>query len=133
MTTYSFYSFRFLKISSYIIFLIFFGRILAPPPGGARGQMPPPPAPPLPPLATPLNRNMICLFRQMPFSLYLVDVKVYLILALFGFIKNTIYYRCQNLSIRTIEHSWHMMRINTRTVGLSFNTSKILRTLYVSY
>ena len=46
MTTFSYYFFRTLNISPYIICKHFFDRILAPPPGGSRGQLPPPPAPP---------------------------------------------------------------------------------------
>ena len=50
MTTFSSFSFRIIKISPYIIFVF---KSLAgfwrPPPGGARGRMPP-----LPSLATPL-------------------------------------------------------------------------------
>ena len=46
MTTFLFYSFRVFKISPYIIFKKnFLSGFWRPPPGGARGQMPPP-APP---------------------------------------------------------------------------------------
>ena len=45
MTTFLFYSFRFLKISPYINFFKFWGRILAPP----SGQRPGADAPPCPP------------------------------------------------------------------------------------
>ena len=54
MTTFSFYSFRFLKISPYINFKNFWAEFWRPPPGDARGQMPPP----APPLATPLLRRL---------------------------------------------------------------------------
>ena len=46
MTTFSFYSFRIFKISPYINFLKFLGRILAPPSGRRPGADAPPPAPP---------------------------------------------------------------------------------------
>ena len=46
MTTFSFYSFKFLKISPYINFKKFLGRILAPPSGRRPGADAPPPAPP---------------------------------------------------------------------------------------
>ena len=42
MTAFLFYSFGILKISPYIIFLNSLAGFWRPPPGGARGQMPPP-------------------------------------------------------------------------------------------
>ena len=51
MTTFSFYSFRIFRISHYINFKKFLGRILAPPSGRHPGAD----APPAPPLATPLD------------------------------------------------------------------------------
>ena len=46
MTTFSFYSFRIFKISPYINFKKFLGKILAPPSGRRPGADAPPPAPP---------------------------------------------------------------------------------------
>ena len=46
MNTFSFYSFRIFKISPYINFKKFLGRILAPPSGRRPGADAPPPAPP---------------------------------------------------------------------------------------
>ena len=45
MTTFSSFSFRIIKISPYIIFLKSLAGFWRPPPGGARGQMPPPALP----------------------------------------------------------------------------------------
>ena len=43
MTTFSLYSFRFKNISQYISFKSSLAGFWRPPPGGARGQLPPPP------------------------------------------------------------------------------------------
>ena len=51
MTIFSFYSIRFKKNSLYMHFKKFLARFWRPPPGGARGQ--------LPPLATPLQHKGI--------------------------------------------------------------------------
>ena len=74
MTTFSFYSFRIFKISPYINFKKFLGRILAPPSGRRPGAD----APPLPPLATPLAQLSYLLHIFRPLCLVPLACKSFL-------------------------------------------------------
>ena len=87
MTTFSFYSFRILKISPYINFKKILGRILAPPSGRSPGADAPPA-----PLATPLTTQALygvysCVVGRQGSHMYVGSYTVTDLPTVKGFIK----------------------------------------------